>query len=116
MLVWLGLAALGTGLVLQDLTIGFATQVLVFAGFAAVTLSIGLRLRRTRAASGLNTPDSGLVGRQAVALEFHGRTGRVRVGDSDWSARLAAGTAPPAPQDELRVVGVDGTTLVVGNP
>ena len=104
-LMWLGLAALGTGLV---------AQVVVFAVFAAVSITIGLRVRAPRRAAHLNTPDSGLVGREAVALEFHGRTGRVRVGDSDWNARLASGTETPAPQAMLRVVGVDGTTLVVG--
>ena len=113
-LMWLGLAALGTGLVTQVVAPGFAVQVVVFALFAAVTITIGLRVRTPRKAALLNTPASGLVGREAVALEFHGRTGRVRVGDSDWSARLASGTEPPVPQAMLRVVGVDGTTLVVG--
>lgn len=115
-LMWLGLAALGTGLVVQVMTPGFAWQVVVFAGFAAVAITIGLRVRTPRTAALLNTPASGLVGREAVALEFHGRTGRVRVGDTDWSARLASGTEPPAPQAMLRVLAVDGTTLVVGAP
>jgi membrane protein implicated in regulation of membrane protease activity len=113
-LMWLGLAALGTGLVVQVADPGFALQVLVFAAFAAVTIGIGLRVRRARPAAHLNTPSSGLVGREAVALAFHGRTGRVRVGDSDWNARLAGNAEPPPPQAVLRVVGVDGTTLVVG--
>lgn len=113
-LMWLGLAALGTGLVVQVVAPGFAIQVVVFAVFAAIAIAVALRVRRPRQAAHLNTPGSGLVGREAVALEFHGRTGRVRVGDSDWSARLASGTEAPAPQAVLRVVGVDGTTLVVG--
>lgn len=114
LLVWLGLAALGTGTVLQFVAMDFAMQVLVFTAFAAVTITLGLRLRRTRPASRLNTAESGLVGRAAIALEFHGRTGRVRLGDSDWSARLAPGAEPPVPHAELRVVGVDGTILIVG--
>ena len=113
-LMWLGLAALGTGLVIQVADPGFAWQVVVFAAFAAVTIAIGLRVRSSRSAALVNTPASGLVGREAVALDFHGQTGRVRVGDSDWNARLAHGTEPPAPQSRLRVVGVDGTTLIVG--
>lgn len=115
-MVWLGLAALGTGLVTQFLAPGFSVQVVVFAVFAAGFIALGLKLRRPRKPATLNTPNSGLVGRQAVALNFTGRTGRVRVGDSDWSARLAAGTEPPQPDALLRVVGVDGTTLVVGPP
>ena len=113
-LMWLGLAALGTGLVVQLLAPAFAWQVVVFAVLAAIAIVVALRVRTPRKAAHLNTPGSGLVGRKAVALAFHGRTGRVRVGDSDWSARLASGTEPPAPQAVLRVVGVDGTTLVVG--
>ncbi len=113
-LFWLGLAALGTGLVVQVVTLSFAWEVVVFAAFSAITIAIGLRFRAPRQARVMNTPDSGLVGREARALDFHGRSGRVRVGDSDWNARLAHGVEPPAPQTVLRVVGVDGTTLVVG--
>ena len=113
-LVWLGLAALGTGLVVQVVGLGFALQVVVFAVFAAVTITVGLRFRAPRQARQVNTPTSGLVGREAMVLEFHGRHGRVRVGDSDWAARLAGGAEPPEPRAILRVVDVDGTTLVVG--
>ncbi len=113
-LMWLGLAALGTGLVIQVIDPGFAWQVVVFAAFAAVAIAIGLRVRSSRKAAQVNTPISGLVGREAVVLEFHGRTGRVRVGDTDWSARLAGGTETPEPQARLRVVDVNGTTLIVG--
>jgi membrane protein implicated in regulation of membrane protease activity len=113
-LLWLGLAALGTGIVVHLLGAVFWIDVLVFALLAAASIALALRLRGPKRASQLNTPTSGLVGREALALEFHGRTGRVRVGDSDWNARLAEGAAAPAPQSLLRVVGVEGTTLVVG--
>lgn len=113
-LIWLGLAALGTGLVLVVAFIDFPYQVVLFAALSAVTISIGLRFRPAKPSTLINTPTSGLVGREAVALEFHGRHGRVRVGDSDWSARLADDAAPPEPRAMMRVVGVDGTTLVVG--
>ena len=113
-LVWLGLAALGTGLVLVFAFIGFAFQVVLFGALAAVTITIGLRFRPARPSRVINTPDSGLVGREATVLEFHGCSGRVRVGDSDWSARLASGAEAPEPHAILRVVGVSGTTLVIG--
>jgi membrane protein implicated in regulation of membrane protease activity len=113
-LIWIGLAALGTGLVLTVAFLGFAYQVMVFAALAAITITIGLRFRPPRAAQQVNTPASGLVGREAVVLLIEGRTGRVRVGDSEWNARLAHGTEAPAPHTKLRVIGVDGTTLVVG--
>lgn len=113
-LVWLGIAALATGLVLQVVPANFAFEVILFAGFAAIAVTTGLRFRPQRSTTQLNTPASGLVGREAVALEFHGRSGRVRVGDSEWNARLASGTPVPEAHAMLRVVGVDGTTLVVG--
>jgi len=114
-MVWLGLASVATGLVVQVTALGFAQQVMVFGGFAAATIALGLRFRaRRNATATLNTPGSGLVGREAVALDFHGASGRVRVGDSDWNARLAPGVASPQPHDTLRVVGVEGTTLLVG--
>jgi membrane protein implicated in regulation of membrane protease activity len=110
-LLWLGLAAVGTGIVVHLLGAVFWVDVLVFAALAAAGVAVGLKLRGPKRAATLNTPASGLVGREAVALEFHGRSGRVRVGDSDWNARLANGADAQAP---LRVVGVDGTTLIVG--
>jgi inner membrane protein len=114
LLLWIGLAALGTGLVGQAVTLGFAMEVVVFAAFAAVTVTIGLRVRPARPTTQVNTPASGLVGREAEVLEFHGRHGRVRVGDSEWNAKLATGMPAPEPHAMLVVVGVDGTTLVVG--
>jgi membrane protein implicated in regulation of membrane protease activity len=110
-LLWLGLAAVGTGIVVHLLGAVFWVDVVVFAALAGASITVGLKLRGPKRPSTLNTPGSGLVGRPATALEFHGRNGRVRVGDSDWNARLANGADPQAP---LRVVGVDGTTLIVG--
>jgi membrane protein implicated in regulation of membrane protease activity len=110
-LMWIGLACLGAGLAAFALPLGFAGQVVVFVVLAAITLTIGLRLRRRP--SRLNTATSGLAGRSAVALVFHGREGRVRVGDSDWAARLPIGVAEPDPGTRLLVEGVDGTVLIV---
>jgi membrane protein implicated in regulation of membrane protease activity len=112
-MMWLGLAALGTGAVESLHPLPFAAEVVVFAVFAAVSIAVGLRLRQRRARA-LNTPESGLVGRSARVLEFHGRDGRVRVGDSDWPARLVPGVNGVAIDQKLRVTGVDGTVLLVG--
>ena len=113
-LMWLGLAAIGTGGVTLWLEPGLGWQVVAYALFAAVTLSAGLRLRGTRKPSALNTAQAGLVGRKARVLMADDAGIRVRVGDSDWTARLAHGLAMPVPGAVLRVVGVDGTTVVVG--
>jgi membrane protein implicated in regulation of membrane protease activity len=54
-----------------------------------------------------------LVGRPATALSFTGAEGRVRLGDSDWPARLVHGAHTPAPMTALEVVAVDGLVLLV---
>ena len=111
-LMWIGLAALGTGAAMLLGLTGFGLQVACFAVLTAGSIALGLRLRRPPEQR-VNTPDSGLVGRTAHALAFKGREGRVRLGDSDWPAQLADGAAPPAPDTPLRVVGVNGVVLVV---
>ena len=114
-LFWLGLAALGTGMVVQVFDPAFAVQVVAFALFTALSIRVALRLRShaSRQARTLNTAESGLVGRSDHALAFEGREGRVRVGDSDWAARLPADVPTPAPGAALDVVGVSGTVLIV---
>jgi membrane protein implicated in regulation of membrane protease activity len=111
-MMWLGLAACGTGLVVLATRIGFELQVVTCGALAAISLAIGLRLRR-RPPVRLNTQQAGLAGRTATALIFNGREGRVRVGDSDWAARVPPDVAEPVSGSRLRVEGVDGTVLIV---
>jgi membrane protein implicated in regulation of membrane protease activity len=116
-LMWIGLAACGTGLVTLAIEPRFELQVVAFAVLAAISLAAGLRLRRRQKQlehdRQVNTRQAGLAGRSATVLAFHGREGRVRVGDSDWSARLPPGVPEPTPGATLRVVDVDGTVLIV---
>lgn len=111
-LMWIGVAAIGAGLVTLAVEPRFELQVIAFGVLAAASLAVGLRLRRTRRAT-VNTRQAGLAGRTAIALSFRGREGRVRLGDSDWAARLAPDSAEPAAGATLRVVDVDGTVLIV---
>jgi membrane protein implicated in regulation of membrane protease activity len=113
-LVWLGLAALGTGAVTWWAGLGFGWQVASCAILAAISVATGLRLRLVRVRSRVNTPQSGLVGRQVEVLSFEGDRGRVRLGDSDWPARLARGVAVPDKGALLPVTGLDGVVLVLG--
>jgi inner membrane protein len=110
-MMWVGLAACGTGLVVLLSRIGFEIQVVTFGVLAALSLGVGLRLRRRPVR--LNTQQAGLAGRSATALAFQGREGRVRVGDSDWAARVPADVPEPRTGTRLRVEGVDGTVLIV---
>jgi hypothetical protein len=110
-MMWLGLAACGTGLIVLATGIGFELQVVTCAVLAAFSLSIGLRFRHRPAR--LNTQQAGLAGRSATALSFRGREGCVRVGDSDWAARVPPNVPEPHEGARLRVEGVDGTVLIV---
>ena len=111
-MMWLGMAAIVAGLLVWLLDLAFGMQVALFAVLAAIALAVGIKFR-PRARPSLNTQIAGLVGRSATAVAFHGREGRVKVGDSDWAARLASGATAPEPGAMMRVDGVDGTVLVV---
>jgi membrane protein implicated in regulation of membrane protease activity len=89
----------------------FEAEVVSFGVLAAIALVIGLRVRRPHQV--VHTESEGLVGRPATALVFRGRDGRVRMGDSDWAARVPPDIAPPDPGARLRVARVDGTILIV---
>lgn len=110
-MMWLGLAACGAGLLTFAFQFGFEAQVVSFGILAAITLSIGLRVRRPRQV--VHTEREGLIGRPATALVFQGRDGRVRLGDSDWAARVPPDIPPPDPGARLRVARVEGTVLIV---
>jgi hypothetical protein len=90
---------------------GFEVQVITFGVLAAITLTIGLRLRRPHPV--VRTESGGLIGRPVTALAFQGRDGRVRLGDTDWAARVPEDTASPEPGARLRVTHVEGTVVIV---
>lgn len=116
-LLWAGLAAVGTGFVLYATGAGFGVAVAAFVALLAAGIGASVALRSRAAARATaadpNAHGSGLVGRTGVALAFEGAEGRVRVGDSDWSAVLAGADVAPAPGDRVRVAGVRGIALVV---
>ncbi len=110
-LMWLGLAACGAGLLTLAFDFEFAGQVVSFGILSVIALSVGLRMRRPRHV--VHTETEGLIGRPATALVFTGRDGRVRLGDTDWAARVPRDIDPPDPGTRLRVARVDGTILIV---
>ena len=112
-LLWVGLAACGTGALTEFFEIRFGAQVGSFVVLLAVLLGMLFALRRRHPAAGLvNLPDVGVLGRECRAIGFKGASGRVRLGDGSWAARTVDGTTPPA-DALLWVVGREGTTLLV---
>jgi membrane protein implicated in regulation of membrane protease activity len=109
-LLWIGLAACGVGVLTEWLGYGFSAQVATFVVLLTVLLTVPLLQRRR--VGRVNVPDDELLGRECRAMAFQGASGRVRVGDGSWPARSVDGLAPPA-EALLRVVGRDGTTLLV---
>ena len=112
-LLWIGLAAIGTGALLLVATPGFGAAVLVFLALLAGGIWVGLQRRSRPPPSALNTPESGLIGRIGTLLPSDGPGLRVRVGDSEWPARLPRDQRVPEGPVPVRVAGVDGTTLIV---
>ena len=112
-LMWVGLAAVATGGMTLLLGVGWAWQLALFVAFTAALVGlVALRLQRRPAVDRVNAPSAGLVGQTCQALQFHGGEGRVAFGDTTWAARTADGSAPAEGQP-LRILGLDGTTLLV---
>ncbi|UFN48671.1 NfeD family protein [Roseomonas sp. OT10] len=112
-LLWIGLAAAGTGLVVLGLDPSFGVTVTIFLLLLAASIAVAVRRHRRRPASTLNTPASGLAGRSGILLPPDAGRPRVRVGDSDWPARLSGHGPMPPPGTPVRVQAVDGLVLVV---
>jgi membrane protein implicated in regulation of membrane protease activity len=114
-LIWVGLAAIGTGLFVLAVVPGFGATVAVFIALLGGGIALSLRLRRLRAArpAAVNSPEAGLVGRSGTLLVSDGPGLRVRIGDSEWPARLPREMRVPDGPVRVRVEGVEGTTLVV---
>ena len=113
-LLWLGLAAIGTGAATALLAPGLVVQLMLFVAFTAILIGLVARRLRRPAPDGVNAPDAGLVGQQCRALDLAHGQGRVALGDGTWFARVADGTTP-TPGQTLRVVGLEGTTLLVAS-
>lgn len=118
-LLWIGLAALGTGLAAElaraagPFPLAWHSQLALFTVLTAALIGlVALRLRYAPRRDTLNAPAAGLIGQTCSALAFQHGEGRVSLGDGTWSARTTDGDTP-APGQALRVIGLEGTTLVV---
>lgn len=116
-LVFLGAAAIATGLFTLMFDLGIAPQLVLFVIYTALAVLIGKRWYGEPGTpdllGGLNDPAKRLIGRTATVVDpvdEHG--GRVKLGDSEWSAR----GGPAATGDRVEIVSVDGNCLLVGTP
>lgn len=113
-LIWLGAAAALTAGVAWVLPVGTMGEGLVFAVSSVAAIFISQRYLRLNPVASpdplLNDRGERLVGSIVVAVEPVDDTGgRVKVGDGVWSAR----GEDAQPGDRLRVIGCDGTMLLV---
>ncbi|HTG64153.1 MAG TPA: NfeD family protein [Sphingomicrobium sp.] len=113
-LVFLGVAAIATGLFTLLFDLGLGPQLALFVVYTALAVMIGKRWYGEPdgpdQAIKLNDPGKRLIGRSVTVVEAvddHG--GRVRVGDSEWGAR----GGPAAAGERVTVTGVDGNCLTV---
>jgi hypothetical protein len=113
-LMWLGLAALIVGILDYFLPITVAYQVAMFATLSVVTVFAGKKFLHDNP---IETEDADLNNRGArltgeivtVAEAIVNGHGRVKVGDSVWSARGVDAELGA----RVRVVGADGAVLLV---
>ena len=114
-LIFIGAAAIVTGVATLLIGLPLALQMAVFAILAFLSVRVGGRRayasRYDYSADPLLNDRAGrLLGKVVVVVQpvdAHG--GRVRVGDSEWSAR----GGPAVAGDRVRIVDIDGNCLKV---
>ena len=114
-LLFIGVAALLTGVLALLFGLGLIPQLAIFAVLAYLSVHFGgRRFYAARydysSAPDLNDPTRRLLGRVVTVVQpVDSDGGRVKLGDSEWSARGASA----AIGDRVRIVDVDGNCLKV---
>jgi membrane protein implicated in regulation of membrane protease activity len=113
-LLFIGAAAIATGVFTLLFDLGIAPQLVLFAVYSALAVMLGKRFYAQPDTPdqqvGLNDPSKRMIGKNVVVVDpvdEHG--GRVRVGDGVWSAR----GGPAAVGERVIVTGVEGNCLTV---
>lgn len=114
-ILWPALAALAVGAFAFILPIGWEMQFLLFFILSVLLLIFGHTYVRPRVKGGepsdLNDRARTMIGaRVKTVAAFEMGAGRVQMGDTQWRARVEDGN--PKAGAELRIVAVEGTTLV----
>ena len=116
--LWLGLAAIATGLLDAVLDLSWQASALLFAVLCVAAVIVGRAVTRSKSqaepqAEMLNQRGQSLVGRVFTLEEpIKDGEGRIRVDDSSWRVTGADRFAGA----KVRVVRVEGSTLVVDDP
>jgi inner membrane protein len=105
---------MATGVFTIMFHLGLAPQVALFALYAVIALMVGRKVYANRDVNSsdplLNDRSARLIGKVVtVVTPVDDHEGRVRVGDSEWSAR----GGPAAAGDHVRITGVEGNCLLV---
>ncbi|MCL6740094.1 NfeD family protein [Sphingomonas sp. RB56-2] len=113
-LVFVGAAAIATGIFTLLFDLGTAPQLALFAIYAVLAVMIGKRWYGEPHGGdqrhAINQPAKRLVGKTVTAVtEIDDHGGRVKVGDGEWNAR----GGPAAAGDRLTVTDVEGNCLIV---
>lgn len=115
-LIWIAIAAAITGLVALALPITLPFQLLLFAALSLLAVWAGRRWYVDNPVPSsdplLNDRSARLIGQSVTVVDpIIAGEGRVKIGDSVWSA-----TGPDTPAGtRMRVAGVDGTIIRVEN-
>lgn len=112
--LWLGMAALGTGLIAWLFpALGWSAEVVIYAALSLVAVGLWFRFRpqaKNTPDTGLNQRGKGYVGQVFTLTEaISNGVGKAKVEDGVW---LVAGADVPV-GSKVRVVAVEGTTLRV---
>jgi len=113
-LVFIGAAAIATGLFTLLFDLSLAPQLVLFVLYTALAVMIGKRWYGEPHSGderhAINEPAKRMIGRTVtVVTDVDDHGGRVRVGDGEWNAR----GGPAAAGERVTVTGVEGNCLMV---
>ena len=113
-LVFVGVAAIATGMFTLLFDLGLAPQLVLFVVYTALAVLAGKRWSAQPVHGdvehSLNDPSRRLIGKTVIVVEaVDEHSGRVRVGDGEWPARGVSAAAG----ERVKVIGVDGNCLSV---
>ena len=92
-------------------------QVVIAVGVALLLLTVVRPMIKRQFTEGEvdhHIGTSALVGREARVIQAVTDTdGRIKLAGETWSARLASGSTPVGPGEEVRVIAIHGATAIV---